>query len=154
MKEGKTSNRGLAIILSPTIAIFIYSLTYILLPDKRIDLIFFIFLILCIFAIFVQYLIEIILFFISKLTKITLKIYLTLGYVICVFIGIWNYFDSFISNEYDKLTDCVKVFFMFFIYVIINSITYNYLYFSKLENETSFPVIPTKEGTKLYVVNF
>ena len=76
MKEGKTSNRGLAIILSPTIAIFIYSLTYILLPDKRIDLIFFIFLILCIFAIFVQYLIEIILFFISKLTKITLKIYL------------------------------------------------------------------------------
>ena len=149
MKEGKTSNRGLAIILSPTIAIFIYSLTYILLPDKRIDLIFFIFLILCIFAIFVQYLIEIILFFISKLTKITLKIYLTLGYVICVFIGIWNYFDSFVSNEYDKLTDCVKVFFMFFIYVIINSITYNYLYFSKLENETSFPVIPTKEGTGL-----
>lgn len=151
MKEGKTSNRGLAIILSPTIAIFIYSLTYILLPDKRIDLIFFIFLILCIFAIFVQYLIEIILFFISKLTKITLKIYLTLGYVICVFIGIWNYFDSFVSNEYDKLTDCVKVFFMFFIYVIINSITYNYLYFSKLENETSFPVIPTKEGTELEI---
>ena len=49
MKEGKTSNRGLAIILSPTIAIFIYSLTYILLPDKRIDLIFFIFLILKLF---------------------------------------------------------------------------------------------------------
>ena len=103
-------------------------------------------------AIIVQLFVEFLLLINEFWVKTTFKIYLYLATVICVIIGFLTFF--FISDNFDNYINLSNSFISFlslYFYSICNALSYNYLYFSKLENETSSPVIPTLEGTELEI---
>ena len=107
----------------------------------------FIYLAICFVAIGIQLVIEFLIILIESFIKINFKRYLQLASIICL--GIWIFsFWSYSNLDFSKrLTESFVIFILFYIYSIGNAITYNYLYFSKLDKEITFSVIPTQEGT-------
>ena len=131
--------RILAIFLAPvgSISVVFITISILSLNSKSDDWgdFFFIYFLICLVAMFVQLFVEFLLLIIECWTEITFQIYLNLATIICVMIGFLTFFfSSDNSNPYVNLSNGVVTFLSFFIYSIGNALTYNYLYFSKINN--------------------
>ena len=131
--------RILAIFLAPvgSISVVFITISILSLNSKSDDWgdFFFIYFLICLVAMFVQLFVEFLLLIIECWTEITFQIYLNLATIICVMIGFLTFFFfSGSSNPYVNLSNGVVTFLSFFIYSIGNALTYNYLYFSKINN--------------------
>ena len=85
-------------------------------------------------ALFTQGIIEIVLFFIKRWLVINLETYLSLACIICFWIWVFSFGFDYKRNTLNRnLINSFEVFIFFFGYSIINALTYNYLYFSKIE---------------------
>ena len=131
--------RVFAVIFSPIvgISVFLFVISILSINSKTENWIDFLLLyfVVCLVAIFVQFFIECLILCIQSFTKISYKIYLSLATIICVMIWLlafWNYSNY---DFYKRLSKSFMTFILFYIYSIINAITYNYLYFSKLDKE-------------------
>lgn len=145
MKDEKTSNKkGVAFIISPLVGVFVVLFTFkIFASFPHWDDFIMFFASLYGISLICQFIVEFILLIIECWIPITLKIYLRLASIICCLIGILTFSESDDYWYNGEIKENVIIFFTFYSYSICNAFTYNYLYFSKLENETNSPVIPT-----------
>jgi membrane-associated HD superfamily phosphohydrolase len=131
--EERANWKGIAILISPIIGVFIVftgykmSSTYQHWNDFLL-----IFSIISVVAIFVQFLVEIVLYFLNAWIKITFENYLFLATGICIFISILEYPVNSDYNIFESISEVFKSFFIFYSYSIVNAFTYNYLYFKRL----------------------
>jgi hypothetical protein len=103
----------------------------------------FIYLVISFVALFAQLFIEFLILLIEFFTKMNYKIYLQLASIICLLIWILSFWSFSNYDFYKRLSESFITFILFYIYSIGNAITYNYLYFSKLNKEIGSYVIQT-----------
>ncbi len=125
-----------AIVLSPIISITFIGFSMIVLSHFSIPEEFFLIYLLTItFAIIAQGGVEIVLLVLENWMIITFKVYLNLASFICIGIGIFVFQTNSRTNFYNNLSESFGIFLFFYVYSICNAITYNYLYFKRLERE-------------------